>query len=83
MFSIKSSSTLDISFLKNSKAVNTGTAPSFYFKNPNDPNNMVTDSSDIEINGQVTSRVSIGQIGNSSKLKLTYDRYNPLQNPLN
>lgn len=83
MFSIKSSSAsgASLSFLKNSKVVNTGTVPSFYFNNPNDPNNTITDTSDIKINGQVTSKMSINN--NSSKLKLTYDKYNPLQNPLN
>lgn len=76
MFSIK----IPHNTTKSSKVVNTGTAPSFFFKNPNDPNNTVTEESNIQINGQVTSSKNL--YDNSSKLKLTYDKYDPLKNPL-
>lgn len=77
MFSIKTS----YNSLKSSKVVNTGTTPTFYFKNPNNPNNTVTNLSDIQINGQMQSGNNVGD-DMSRKLKLTYDKYNPLKNPL-
>ena len=77
MFSIKTPYNLS----RVSKVVNTGTSPLFYSKNPNDPNNTVTDSSDIQINGQVVSGRNVGD-DMSRKLKLTYEKYDPLLNPL-
>lgn len=77
MFSVKTS----YNSFKSSKVVNTGTTPLFYFKNPNNANNRVTVISDIQINGQPVSGRNVGD-DMSKKLKLTYEKYDPLVNPL-